>query len=67
MMRVLAQVFPVDPAAQTLLDATKADLVAWGVAFLGVALVLYAYHRIASLMETKREAELNRIFEEKGW
>lgn len=35
----------------------KADLVAWGAAFIGVALVLYAYRRIQELIVSHDELE----------
>lgn len=46
----LAQVFPVDTASTTTISNVKADLVAWGVVFIGVALTIYAYKRVKSLV-----------------
>ena len=45
------------PTAQLLgiVASIKADLVSWGVAFIGVALAVYAYHRIEALV-AEREA-----------
>ena len=62
----MAQVFPVDPVSQVLVDATKADLVAWGVAFIAVALIIMAYRRIAALIDAHHEAEVDRVFKEHG-
>lgn len=45
-----AQVFPVDTASTTTITNVKADLVAWGVVFIGVALTIYAYRRVKSLV-----------------
>ncbi|MDK2742861.1 MAG: hypothetical protein NDI90_08085 [Nitrospira sp. BO4] len=47
---VLAQVFPVDTASTTTISNVKADIVAWGVVFIGVALTIYAYKRVKSLV-----------------
>lgn len=46
----LAQVFPVDTASTTTITSVKADIVAWGVVFIGVALTIYAYRRVKSLV-----------------
>ncbi len=46
----MAQVFPVDTASTTTIANVKADLVAWGVVFIGVALTIYAYKRVKSLV-----------------
>lgn len=46
----LAQVFPVDTASTTVISNVKADIVAWGVVFIGVALTIYAYKRVKSLV-----------------
>jgi hypothetical protein len=46
----LAQVFPVDTASTTTISNVKADIVAWGVVFIGVALTIYAYNRVKSLV-----------------
>ncbi|UVT15533.1 MAG: hypothetical protein H8K04_00160 [Nitrospira sp.] len=46
----LAQVFPVDTASTTTISNVKADIVAWGVVFIGVALTIYAYKRVKSLV-----------------
>lgn len=43
----LAQVFPVD---QVTIDATKADLLTWAVAIIGVALAIFAYRRVKSIV-----------------
>lgn len=45
-----AQVFPVDTASSTLIGNVKADLIAWGVAFIGVALTVFAYKRVKALV-----------------
>ena len=45
-----AQVFPVDTASTTTISNVKADIVAWGVVFIGVALTIYAYKRVKSLV-----------------
>ena len=46
----LAQVFPVDTASTTTITSVKADIVAWGVVFIGVALTVYAYRRVKALV-----------------
>ena len=46
----MAQVFPVDTATTTVISNVKADIVAWGVVFIGVALTIFAYKRIKSLV-----------------
>ncbi|MDH4084705.1 MAG: major capsid protein [Nitrospira sp.] len=46
----LAQGFPVDTASTTTISNVKADIVAWGVVFIGVALTIYAYKRVKSLV-----------------
>jgi hypothetical protein len=46
----LAQVFPVDTASTTTISNVKADIVAWDVVFIGVALTIYAYKRVKSLV-----------------
>ena len=46
----MAQVFPVDTASTTVISNVKADIVAWGVVFIGVALTIFAYKRIKSLV-----------------
>ena len=46
----MAQVFPVDTASTTTISNVKADLVAWGVVFIGVALTIFAYKRVKSLV-----------------
>ena len=46
----MAQVFPVDAASTTTITNVKADIVAWGVVFIGVALTIYAYKRVKSLV-----------------
>lgn len=46
----MAQVFPVDTASTTTITSVKADIVAWGVVFIGVALAIFAYKRIKSLV-----------------
>ena len=46
----MAQVFPVDAATTTVISNVKADIVAWGVVFIGVALTIFAYKRIKSLV-----------------
>lgn len=46
----MAQVFPVDTASTTTITSVKADIVAWGVVFIGVALTVYAYRRIKALV-----------------
>ncbi|MDP1768374.1 MAG: hypothetical protein Q8L74_06155 [Nitrospirota bacterium] len=53
------------PTAQVLdiVTSIKADIVSWGVVFIGVALTLYAYHRIYALVaerEATRETEEER-------
>lgn len=65
-MRVLAQVFPVDTASQIMVNSLLVDLVAWGLAFISVGLVLYAYHRIMSLMDLRaaeREWEARGLYD----
>ena len=39
-----------------IITSIKADIVAWGVAFIGVALTIYAYHRIEALVQTRESA-----------
>ena len=46
----MAQVFPVDTASTTTITNVKADLIAWGVVFIGVALTVFAYKRVKSLV-----------------
>lgn len=46
----MAQVFPVDTASTTTITSVKADIVAWGVVFISVALTIFAYKRIKSLV-----------------
>lgn len=46
----MAQVFPVDTASTTTITSVKADIVAWGVVFIGVALTVYAYRRVKALV-----------------
>jgi hypothetical protein len=46
----LAQVFPVDATSTTTITNVKADLIAWGVAFIGVALTVFAYKRVKALV-----------------
>ena len=46
----MAQVVPGDTATTTVISNVKADIVAWGVVFIGVALTIFAYKRIKSLV-----------------
>lgn len=46
----MAQVFPVDAATSTTISSVKGDIVAWGVVFIGVALTIFAYKRVKSLV-----------------
>ena len=46
----MAQVFPVDAATTTTISSVKGDIVAWGVVFIGVALTIFAYKRVKSLV-----------------
>ena len=46
----MAQVFPVDTASTTTITNLKADIIAWGVVFIGVAIALFAFKRIKSLI-----------------
>ncbi len=46
----MAQVFPVDTASTTTISNVKSDIVAWGVVFISVALTIFAYKRIKSLV-----------------
>lgn len=46
----MAQVFPVDAATSTTINSVKGDIVAWGVVFIGVALTIFAYKRVKSLV-----------------
>ena len=46
----MAQVFPVDVATTTTITSVKSDIVAWGVVFIGVALTIFAYRRVKSLV-----------------
>ena len=46
----MAQVFPVDAATTTTITSVKSDIVAWGVVFIGVALTIFAYKRVKSLV-----------------
>jgi hypothetical protein len=43
-------VFPVDAATTTTITSVKGDIVAWGVVFIGVALTIFAYKRVKSLV-----------------
>ena len=47
----MAQVFPVDAATTTTITSVKGDIVAWGVVFIGVALTIFAYKRVKSLVK----------------
>ncbi len=47
----MAQVFPVDAATTTTITSVKGDIVAWGVVFIGVALTIFAYKRVKSLVQ----------------
>ena len=46
----MAQVFPVDAATTATISSVKGDIVAWGVVFIGVALTIFAYKRVKSLV-----------------
>ena len=46
----MAQMFPVDAATTTTITSVKGDIVAWGVVFIGVALTIFAYKRVMSLV-----------------
>ena len=46
----MAQVFPVDASTTTTIASVKGDIVAWGVVFIGVALTIFAYKRVKSLV-----------------
>ena len=46
----MAQVFPVDAATTATITNVKGDIVAWGVVFIGVALTIFAYKRVKSLV-----------------
>jgi hypothetical protein len=46
----MAQVFPVDASTTTTITSVKSDIVAWGVVFIGVALTIFAYKRVKSLV-----------------
>ena len=46
----MAQVFPVDAGTTTTITSVKGDIVAWGVVFIGVALTIFAYKRVKSLV-----------------
>ena len=46
----MAQVVPVDAATTTTITSVKGDIVAWGVVFIGVALTIFAYKRVKSLV-----------------
>jgi hypothetical protein len=46
----MAQVFLVDAATTTTITSVKSDIVAWGVVFIGVALTIFAYKRVKSLV-----------------
>ena len=46
----MAQVFPVDAATTTTITSVKGDIVAWGVVIIGVALTIFAYKRVKSLV-----------------
>ena len=49
-LEAMAQVFPVDAATTTTITSVKGDIVAWGVVFIGVALTIFAYKRVKSLV-----------------
>jgi hypothetical protein len=42
--------FPVDTASADAILGVKADLVAWGVVLIGVALVIYAFRKVKSIV-----------------
>ena len=48
--QAMAQVFPVDATSTTTIANIKADVIAWGVVFIGVSLAIFAYKRIKSLV-----------------
>ena len=48
--QAMAQVFPVDASTTTTITSVKSDIVAWGVVFIGVALTIFAYKRVKSLV-----------------
>jgi len=48
-----------DRVAAGIVGSLKADIVSWGVVFIGVALTVYAYHRIYDLV-AEREAAKER-------
>ena len=50
LQEAMAQVFPVDAATTTTITSVKGDIVAWGVVFIGVALTIFAYKRVKSLV-----------------
>jgi len=52
----LAQFTPDTTLLLPVIASIKSDVVSWGVAFMGVALVIYAYHRIYALVQ-EREAQ----------
>ena len=39
-----------DAATTTTITSVKGDIVAWGVVFIGVALTIFAYKRVMSLV-----------------
>lgn len=45
-----ATVFPVDSASATIMTNTTTDIVAWGVAIMGITLTIFAFLRIKSLV-----------------
>lgn len=46
----MAQIFPVDAATTTTITSVKADIVAWGVVFIGVGLSIFAFKKVKSLV-----------------
>jgi hypothetical protein len=53
---ILHQFSPTAPLVG-IVASIKADIVAWGVAFIGVALAVYAYHRIYDLVAEREAAK----------
>jgi len=52
---VLAQFTPGTTLLLPVITMIKADIVSWGIAFIGVALAIYAYHRISELVQEREE------------
>ena len=52
----IAQVFPPTESLSDMVMSIRLDLMSWGVVFIGVAVAIYAFHRVM-LVISEREGE----------